>query len=424
MKLVLTGDIHLGRSSSRIPYSVDREQLRSVNAWLRLVDLAIREKADLLCLSGDIADQANKFWESVGPLKTGIKRLARNGIQTVAVAGNHDYDVLPGLADQLPSESFKLLGRDGKWEKYRVELKNGDALNLHGWSFPRKMVTTSPLESYDLSTDPNEFTLGIIHGDLNSPNSPYAPLSLAELQSLGSGNWLLGHIHAPTLISSLSWVLYPGSPQALDPGETGPHGPWIAVTESGRISTPVQVPLSTVWYADEDIDLSDVSDSSEFQSIVLEKIQSTGMTIMAEAGASLMHTSLRINLTGQTVISHIVETAAEEITSDLLLTMGKGTISVERVQNRTIPKIDLIEFSKNKSAAGAVAGLLLELEKKHVSESVDKLIQLTLERLKNAENSGRYASLQRREVTSELARKYLIASSRALLTELTGQIDG
>ncbi len=426
MKLVLTGDIHLGRSSSRIPGYVNREQLRSASAWLRIVDLAIREKADILCLSGDIADQANKFWESVGPLKKGIDRLADNGIRTIAVAGNHDHDVLPGLAAQLPSDFFKLLGHDGKWEKYRVELESGEVLNIVGWSFPHKLVAVSPLDSYDLITDPNEPTLGIIHGDLDSPSSPYAPLNLARLQSLGSGNWLLGHIHAPKLklIQGRSWVLYPGSPQALDPGETGPHGPWILEMENGRIGTPVQVPLSTVWYDNEEIDLSEVSDPNTLQSIILGKIQDTGDRISENAGDALMHTSLRINLTGQTAISNIVNTTAEQITSDLSLTIEKSTITVEKIENQTIPPIDLIEYSKSKSAAGAVAGLLLELELEHASESVEKLIQITVDKLRNIENSGSYGLLKRRDVNRELARKYLLSSSRALLTELTGQIDG
>ncbi len=424
MRLILTGDIHLGRSSSRIPENIPRESLRAAAAWSRIVDLAIEEGADLVCLSGDIADQTNKFWESIGPLKQGIQKLTSKGIRTVAVAGNHDYDVLPRLADQLPPESFTLLGESGKWERVTIRLESGEALNIDGWSFPSASVTVSPLDTYNLTADPVVPTLGMVHGDLDVASSPYAPLTLTQLHSLGPAGWLLGHIHAPRLIEGPPWVVYPGSPQAFDPGETGTHGPWILEVNNGMIGVPVQVPLSTVCYHNETIDLSDIANADAMQSYILERIQSTGDAIARSAGFFLTHTSLRLKLTGKTPISHLVAKNSELITSDLVLPMTKGSLTVEKVEDQTIPPIDLLQYSKSNSAAGAVAGLLLELEKKHVSEAVEKLILDTVEKLRNMENSGTYGLLKRRETDIELARKYLRASSRALLTELVGQIDG
>lgn len=424
MRLILTGDLHLGRSSSRIPVSTTRENLRAAAAWSRIVDLAIEEGADLVCLSGDIADQTNKFWESIGPLKQGVQKLSSKGIRTVAVAGNHDFDVLPRLADQLHSENFTLLGGCGKWERLTIRLETGEALNIDGWSFPSASVSVSPLDTYNLTADPLVPTLGMVHGDLDVISSPYAPLTLTQLHSLAPTGWLLGHIHAPRLIQGPPWVLYPGSPQALDPGETGAHGPWILDVNNGKIGVPVQVPLSTVWYHNETIDLSDIADADTMQSYILGIIQSTGDSIARKAGFYLTHTSLRLKLTGKTPTSNLVAKNSVQITSDLMLSTAKGSLTVEKVEDQTIPPIDLVQYSKSNSAAGAVAGLLLELEKEDVSEEVEKLIAETVEKLRNMENSGTYGLLKRRDTDIELAREYLRTSSRALLTELVGQIDG
>lgn len=40
-------------------------------------------------------------------------------------------------------------------------------------------------------------TLGILHADLDVPDSPYAPVTRAELASTNVALWLLGHVHKP-----------------------------------------------------------------------------------------------------------------------------------------------------------------------------------------------------------------------------------
>ncbi len=419
MRLILTGDIHIGRSSSRIPDTVGKESLRAGSAWNRIVDLAIKQGADIVCLSGDIADQTNKFWEAIGPLKSGIQRLTEYGIRTVAVAGNHDFDVLPKLADQLPSEHFTLLGRGGRWERTTIELKNGEALNIDGWSFPSQKVSVSPLDSYDLEFDPHVPTLGMVHGDLFKAASPYAPLELGRLQSIAPGGWLLGHIHAPKLISGESWVLYPGSPQAFDAGERGLHGPWILDIQNGLIGLPVQQPISTVWYNESSIDLSHAENQSELQSAILDGIAAVQKDILNRAGPFLIHASLRFQLTGHTAVSHQVNQTAAQIIADLDL----PAISVDKIVNKTLPFIDLEEYARTTTAAGAVAKLLLQLEKGQVSEEVAALIRSTREKLIHQNRSGNYGGLPLREITGEMAREYLNISGRALLTQLVSQTN-
>ncbi len=420
MRLILTGDLHLGRSSSRISDSLNPGLLRSVSAWSRIVDLAIQKNAQIVCLSGDITDQANKFWESVGPLKEGINRLAANGILTVAVAGNHDFDVLPQLADQLSSEHFKLLGRNGKWERLEVRLTNGEALNINGWSFPDKNVSVSPLESYNLNHDPSIPTIGLIHGDLNAVSSNYAPLALSSLQAL-SGNWLLGHIHAPDLITGSSWILYPGSPQALDPGEPGAHGPWVVEIENGNFNQPIQYPISTVWYETLTIDISLVQEAVDLPKIIIEKTEEKVKLILKKGGPFLKHISLRLNLTGNTKIVSQVNEITDELVSDFHLLIDSVHVSINKIENNTLPETNLKELAQTGTAVAVVAELLLELEKSEISEKYAELIQHTVKQLEQLDKPGYYRIPNSKIASKENAVKYLSQSGRALLTELTGQ---
>ena len=75
--------------------------LTAQSAWDFVVDSAIREKADLLVLAGDIVERDNRYFEAWAPLKAGVIRLLHAGLTIAAVAGNHDSEILPKLHDDL-----------------------------------------------------------------------------------------------------------------------------------------------------------------------------------------------------------------------------------------------------------------------------------------------------------------------------------
>jgi len=420
----LTGDVHIGRSSSRMPSSAHRGDLRAATTWLRIVDMAIHENVDLVCLSGDVADQDNKFWEAIGPLEQGIRRLAVAGIRTVAVSGNHDFDVLPRLANQLPPEQFILLGRSGKWERHTISQNDKPVLHIDGWSFPSRRVRESPLHGYDLAPDQNTPILGLVHGDLGVADSPYAPLDLQRLQSLPVAGWLLGHIHASRLMhdSGRPWVLYPGSPQALDPGETGRHGAWVVNLESGQLYAPTPLPLSSVRYESLEIDLTDTTDTSELEDRILNGIRRQAALIAAESEPHLVHLSLRLRLVGSTRVSHSVCEVAKSVTEDLSLQFGNASLSIEKTNVETTPAINLEEFATSThSAPGALARLLLNLEQDDASEETQTLIHRARRKLEQVHRHRDFIPLEKPHISDEMARSYLKTQARSLLTELISQ---
>ena len=242
--LLVTGDLHLGRFPSYVPASDTSLSVEAV--WEAVVTLAIEQEVDAVVLTGDVADQDNKLFEAIEPVRRGVERLGKAGIQTIAVSGNHDFDVLHRLGALLDDEGFTLLGAGGKWEALTLRRSGEPLLQFVGWSFPSRYARDSPIHSFS-APESEVPTLGLVHGDLGALTSPYAPLDRAALAALPVKAWLLGHIHRPAFDRTGSTVtLYPGSPQPLDPGEAGVHGPWlVTVTADGHIEAE-QHALATV----------------------------------------------------------------------------------------------------------------------------------------------------------------------------------
>ncbi len=423
--LVLSGDLHLGRASSQVPGQVHRDELRATGAWGRIVELAIRGRAAAVCLSGDVVDQDNRFWEAIGPLERGIQRLSSEGVRTVAVAGNHDHEVLARLADQFTPEAFQLLGRNGNWERLTLKQDGHAILHVDGWSFPKSRVQTSPLDSYDFARDPNIPTLGLVHGDLDTFSSPYGPLDQASLKGIGPSAWLLGHVHAPRLIAEqgLPWILYPGSPQALDPGEAGVHGPWTCRVGSGVLETPVQVPTSSVGYVGLTIDLEGVGDEAELQVRILERIREEAEEIIRICGDDLFCLSLRLRLSGRTRLSGSLPDLVPTIKDDLALSVDGVMVVVERLDVETLPAIELAEYARSSSAPGAVARLITELEGDDLSEDTRELVRLVRRGIEEQDRQKGFAGLPRPSISEALARDYLLSQARGLLARLVEQSE-
>jgi DNA repair exonuclease SbcCD nuclease subunit len=342
MKLVLAGDLHLGRTSSRLP-DAWRDEARTLSGWDRLVEATLREQADALLLSGDLIDASNRFFETLGALEAGIRTLADAGIRTLAVCGNHDAEVLPRLATRLPPTSFRLLGAGGQWERLRLDSPDG-SLWICGWSFPSPRVSRDPTLDFPATAADGLPTLAMVHGDPGQPDSPYAPLSLPRLQSLPVAGWLLGHIHRPRLEAGTPWVLMPGSPQPLDPGEPGPHHAWICELRNGQLELPRPFFPSTLQYRPLDVEVGPADPASEEWVIAqLERLLAAAPFEGRQA--------LRVRLHG----THPDPERFEEALRHLIDWSPPG-LAVESVESALHPSLDLDRIAE----AGPVQALLIE----------------------------------------------------------------
>ncbi len=425
MKVLCTGDIHIGRRSSRLPEHLDDRAHAAADAWARIVDFALEAGVDVVALSGDVVDQENRFYEAVGPLERGIRRLAGAGITTVAVSGNHDHDVLPRLAAEFASERFRLVGLGGEWERTTIE-RHGETLHIVGWSFPQREVRESPLAAFRVDSVPDDGVpvLGLLHADLDQPASIYAPVALAELRATPVDFWLLGHIHAPRLETSpgTATVLYPGSPQALDPGESGAHGIWLLETGPGRTFRVAPVALSSVRYDTVVVDVDAVDDVAEFDRRVMEAVRGHLASAVADGGRALRVLSCRLRIVGRTALHRELEARAERIAADLALDDGDAVAVVERVMLDTRPAHDLEALARGSDPVGVLARLLLGLESGMLDAEQARLLSDATSRIVEVRRARPYLALSADVEGSEAAaRAALVRQASLLLDELLAQ---
>lgn len=396
-RILVAGDLHLGRRSSRVEAAVGVDA-SARGAWGRLVDAAIAEDVRLVLLTGDVADGANRFWEAIGPLEAGIRRLAAAGIRTVAVSGNHDHEALPRLADQLDPADFRLLGRGGVWERWTLEEDGRPRLHVDGWSFPAERVQHSPVEAYRPEPAGDVPVLAMVHGDLDVPASPYAPLARGELLARPVAGWLLGHIHAPLLEEpeGRPFIVYPGSPQALDPGEPGLHGAVRMEVHGGRVIPSGRVPISTVRYDELAVDVSAAEQIGDLDRILMAALEAHAAAVAAEGGEPLRVVSARVRLIGRTPLAGVMRAEAARIAEDLQFQSAGVQVLVDRVVTDLRPAIDLAEQSRASTPPGRLAQLLLELDAGTPTEACSESTRGLLAETRRRIESVRAASVYQR----------------------------
>jgi hypothetical protein len=181
------------------------------------------------------------------------------------------------------------------------------------------------------------------------------------------------------------------------------------------------MPLSSVWYDACVIDLTGADSETDVDTVLLDAIRTKADEIASQADDSLLYVSLRLRLVGQTAIAARISEMADRMCDDLGLSAGHATIAIEKVAVETTPPIDLQEHAKTQSAPGALARLLLELDKPEVSAEVAELIRHTRQAISQADGQKVFAPLDKREVAEDRARDHLRTQARALLTQLVNQ---
>jgi exonuclease SbcD len=363
LKLLATADIHLGRRPGRLPgvltEQVPVRDLGPAAAWRRLVDLALEEKIHALLLAGDVLEGESDFFEGYRELKAGIEELTGAGVRTIAVAGNHDTRVFPQLADEL--DGFELLGRGGEWGAVEISA-GGETVTVRGWSFPRPTIPSSPLAGFPFERGPG-LNLGLLHCDLNQTESVYAPVPTRALEQAGLDGWLLGHVHKPGELTAPRPVGYLGSLTGLDPGEVGVRGPWRLSVEGGQVREVVHIPLGSLRWLAEPVDLTGIDEPAEARSRLLDRIREIQAGIGSEEHPPLA-VGVRLTFTGRTRFRReVADLFGREDLGEIRVEEGQVHYFVEEIRLDTLPEVDLEELAGQHDPVGLLAERLLLLER-------------------------------------------------------------
>ncbi len=365
-------DLHLGRQ-----VGLASEQSYVIKAWENLIDatLAHTPPIDALLLAGDVIDGDDLFIEMYGVLKKGIKRLLERGIQVIAIAGNHDPEVLRQIRDSLELPGFHLLGTKGRWERLSTSFR-GQTIHIDGISFRSPFFETNPLEIYDLEkVAQGEVLIGLLHCDVDVSESRYAPVRTIDFQRMDHSAWFLGHIHIPKAIGKN--IHYCGSLQGLDVSETGAHGALLlSIQSNGKIEIQ-QKPLAPLRFEKMVVDFSDLS--LDGFGPFFEKIEAELKEKMKGEEGFLDKIGLRLILRGRTPLFREIRKSLfklQEQEGNGVSLNGKWIpYFIESIQNETRPTYDLKRLGEGNDFVAALARQLLLFDQNEPFEHMEKVFQ-------------------------------------------------
>lgn len=388
VKILVTGDIHLGRRSGSIDRSSDYGSTSFI--WERIVNRAITMQVDAVAVTGDVVDRDNRFFEAIGPLQRGFEKLADADIRVVIIAGNHDFDVLPELLDSGVYPNVCFLGRGQTWEKRTLDLK-GQRVTFAGWSYASRHVNEDPLDAFDLEFNgPETPVIGMIHGDVDIPQSSYAPMSRAGFYNKGVDVWLLGHIHKHSVLLEHPLVLYPGSPQALDAGEKGQHGPVLLTIDHKNSIEYDFLSWSPVQYEDLVMDVTGIG-PDELRGELNRHLRIHAETLRLEDQDELLYD---VDLTGEYDDIRILEEKLRPA-ADMVISVAECQVGIRKINtSRLQVKIrNLEELAHQKSPVGMIAEVMIAIKEKRENEFLEDL---------RANLNEVYRETGRREIYSEI----------------------
>ncbi|MCA8962410.1 MAG: metallophosphoesterase, partial [Planctomycetes bacterium] len=150
MRFLCLGDLHLGRRPRNLPPRLDdlgipTSHLAPERGLEVAIEWACDQSVDAVLWSGDVVESENRYFEALTPLEQAIRRLEEHGIPSIAVAGNHDFQVLERLTRER--SGFRVLGRGGRWEHVDIE-RDDQLVQIWGWSFPSRHFSGNPVADF------------------------------------------------------------------------------------------------------------------------------------------------------------------------------------------------------------------------------------------------------------------------------------
>ena len=427
MKLLCVGDIHLGRQPARLPAGLLDElkasELGPAAAWRIAVDFALGDEVDAVLLAGDVIEQEDDFYEAYGDLRRGVDRLAAAGIAVLAVSGNHDVQVLPRLADAVPG--FRLLGRGGVWEVAGVAGRDGRRVQVLGWSFPERRVSTSPFAAHDLPVldSGSGPVIGLLHCDRDAAGSPYAPVRSAELAAAPADAWLLGHVHRPDRLDPPRPIGYLGSLTGLDPGEAGPRGPWRLECTGPDLALE-HLPLAPLRWEEVEVALDGLESAENVHALAVSALDALHERLAGERYRPRA-VGCRIRFTGRSVHRRAVERSLS--TGDPLRVLHPRDDVLYFVHDWRMeagPALDLDELARGADPPALLARKLLLLRGPAGDSERQALIAGARRRLESVAGRRNFAVHGLAPPTEEEVEELLERAGLGALAELLDQRGG
>ncbi len=236
IKILHSGDWHLDS-----PMNGDAQLRAALLTVPQQVAAVCREEGcDLILLSGDIFD-GKPSPDSLAALKRMLREVE---VPTFISPGNHDF-VTPDsvwLSENWP-ENVHI------FTKPRVESIGISQLDCRIYGAGFDSMDCGPLLEGFCVDGGEKYHIAVLHGDPTIKNSPYNPITAAQVGASGLSYLALGHIHkGGSLRSKNTLCAWPGCPMGRGFDELNEKG--VLIAEVGEKAEIRFVPLDTPRFYD------------------------------------------------------------------------------------------------------------------------------------------------------------------------------
>ena len=264
MKLIHTGDIHIGSAMKNLPTAKSQIRKREIiDGFRSLAAFAREQNVDAVLIAGDLFDE-NAVERQVAQEVFSIISSAEP-VCFFYVSGNHDDEFSQN--EGLPKNLY-LFSQTHAWQGYRLKenvvITGADTRNFSTHLFE------------NLRLNPADFNVVLLHGDIEKKNAKES-IPLALMQGKGVDYFALGHIHKPmaqaSRLDGRARFRYCGALEGRGFDECGEHGFFLLEIEKGRLCSEqfLSVSKRSIWEVR--VDISACQSYFEMENAVFSALQ-------------------------------------------------------------------------------------------------------------------------------------------------------
>ncbi len=246
LKILHTADVHLGAKFLGLGKKGQDQRSRLLQAFDDTVNLAIREKVDLVLIAGDLFDSNEVSKTLLAQVAYRLQDLSAVGIPTFISPGTHDPygpDSVYNAPELTAIEGLTIF----ESEEMRGAAAPGLDCTVYGNANMKPFKNRYPLDSLKVSDD-TRYNVGVMHASFEIPDlvdDTYV-VTPEQVAACRLDYLALGHIHSYSDRSrGMVSAFYPGSPEMvrMQKGgsgnvlvvELGDEETWVRPFHTGRI---------------------------------------------------------------------------------------------------------------------------------------------------------------------------------------------
>ncbi|MEK7452838.1 MAG: DNA repair exonuclease [Patescibacteria group bacterium] len=269
IKIIHTGDIHLGAKFSSFGKKASQQRQALLNSFKKIVDETILRKANILLIAGDLFDSNFPSYDTVNLIKSELKKLDELNIFVAISPGTHDCLSADSIYKR---EDFSAgLSHIYVFNNENVKFKFFPELDLvlYAQANTANKSKKSPIKFLQSETKNDaKYKIAMAHGSVQIEGKSAEddwPITLGDISKSGMQYIALGHWHGAQDFSfgqTKAW--YCGSPEITYKEGKGGIGQGYAmevnITNNVEVK-PFKVSSKEVEEFDLDVSLFDGMDS-------------------------------------------------------------------------------------------------------------------------------------------------------------------